>query len=200
MGAPEGVEREQGRTSKLDLGMPRHRKRRLVTRRRVKWAGLVATTCLALAMIESGAFWPSFYRSHKPPSVMWRADVVPGGVKFSKIWYWTSEPTINATTFAFDTRIAYEERTKGFMSGWWWTPDPYAWLPSYQTIGNKPEVSRYLVIPFWIPLVLVALPTAYLFWPIRKPKPGFCTNCRYDLRGLEGGVCPECGEALANEM
>ena len=27
----------------------------------------------------------------------------------------------------------------------------------------------------------------------RKPPPGFCQNCGYNLRGNISGVCPECG-------
>lgn len=26
-----------------------------------------------------------------------------------------------------------------------------------------------------------------------RPAPGYCRNCRYDMRGLDGGRCPECG-------
>ena len=31
------------------------------------------------------------------------------------------------------------------------------------------------------------------FWPRRRPKPGCCSSCGYDLTGNVSGRCPECG-------
>ena len=56
--------------------------------------------------------------------------------------------------------------------------------------------SRYIFIPIWPFLLLIAAPTAWLWRTDRRAKPWQCTKCRYDLRGLEGGVCPECGHKL----
>ncbi|MCH9058387.1 MAG: hypothetical protein IIB55_07150 [Planctomycetes bacterium] len=44
--------------------------------------------------------------------------------------------------------------------------------------------------------MLLAIPTAYLWHTDRRAKPWQCAKCRYDLRGLDGGVCPECGHEL----
>jgi hypothetical protein len=46
-----------------------------------------------------------------------------------------------------------------------------------------------------IPLWFGFLPSIFLFWRGRgRAKPHECAKCRYDLRGLKGGmVCPECG-------
>ena len=37
-------------------------------------------------------------------------------------------------------------------------------------------------------------------WLKEDGKPPFpvCLNCGYDLRGLDGGVCPECGSCRRN--
>lgn len=58
-----------------------------------------------------------------------------------------------------------------------------------------------LEVPLWAPALLVAMPTAWLWWrdrPSRRRRlAGVCLKCGYDLRGLgEGRLCPECGDKL----
>jgi len=48
-------------------------------------------------------------------------------------------------------------------------------------------------IPLWIPFVLVAIPTLWLWVRDRRPPTGYCQNCGYNLTGNESGKCPECG-------
>lgn len=57
-----------------------------------------------------------------------------------------------------------------------------------------------LAAPMWFIVGSVAAPTALAWWVARKrPGPGCCRACGYDLRGLGAGVqagdvvCPECG-------
>ena len=49
------------------------------------------------------------------------------------------------------------------------------------------------VLPLWLPFVGLLLPTL-LLWrrDRRKPRPGFCPHCDYDLTGNTTGRCPEC--------
>ena len=55
-------------------------------------------------------------------------------------------------------------------------------------------VSGCLVVPLWIPLSLVVIPTAFLFWcDRRRVSARCCQACGYDLTGNTSGVCPECG-------
>ena len=52
------------------------------------------------------------------------------------------------------------------------------------------------VIPLWIPLILLAIPT-YILWRRDRRKPErCCRQCGYDLTGNESGVCPECGTKI----
>ena len=53
-------------------------------------------------------------------------------------------------------------------------------------------------IPIWIPFAAVSAPTV-AFWLLgrRRPKPGHCRRCAYNLTGNTSGICPECGEPTA---
>lgn len=52
-----------------------------------------------------------------------------------------------------------------------------------------------VIVPLWIPFLLLAAPSACLWWlDRRRIPPGHCLKCGYDLTGNVSGVCPECGE------
>ena len=74
----------------------------------------------------------------------------------------------------------------GFRTSWYW------WF----VVEGDPGNIFWLIVPLWVPLSLIATPTAYLWHTDRRAKPWQCPKCRYDLRGLDGGVCPECGHEL----
>lgn len=70
--------------------------------------------------------------------------------------------------------------------------------PRVDTINICVHVPEYdltvSTLPLWIPLLLTAIPTAWLWHRDRgRIRPGFCTHCGYDLTGNTSGVCPECG-------
>lgn len=56
---------------------------------------------------------------------------------------------------------------------------------------------RIIVVPLWIPFVALAIPTAFL-WRLdrRRPAPGECPNCNYNLTGNTTRICPECGQPV----
>lgn len=51
-----------------------------------------------------------------------------------------------------------------------------------------------LDLSFLFPLVMVAIPIAFLWHRDRRPPKGHCQKCGYNLTGNVSGVCPECGE------
>lgn len=56
----------------------------------------------------------------------------------------------------------------------------------------------YASLPFWLLLLVAAMPTALLFYlDRRKFLPGCCKQCGYDVRTMTSGRCPECGLAPA---
>ena len=66
---------------------------------------------------------------------------------------------------------------------------PYRRPEIWYTLGG----SKVFTLPLWIPLAIVAIPTAILWYRDRRPPPGRCQECGYDLTGNLSGVCPECG-------
>jgi hypothetical protein len=79
-----------------------------------------------------------------------------------------------------------------------------SWLPQHTFQLTDPDLSRrrrQVLLPIWIPLSLVALPTLYSFWHARKrKKPGLCQVCLYDLTGNVSGICPECGSPIPDAI
>jgi len=60
------------------------------------------------------------------------------------------------------------------------------------------DVVSFAFLPFWLVLLLTALPTAWLWHRDRRRiRPGCCIRCGYDLTGNTSGVCSECGEKIA---
>lgn len=67
-------------------------------------------------------------------------------------------------------------------------------LPSLEHDESKNYWEGYL--PLWLPFLMFAAPTAFLWYRDRRIPAGHCQACGYDLRGNVSGICPECGKQI----
>ncbi len=193
-------------------------KRRSRLLRFAKWGGVVVCVCLALASIAS--MWLTIvWNSGRPDATYPYFDRDPdGGVEFGlgRGLSWVRwRPAIPALELRESIRVEKGElpprpTMRGATparAGWTVRTHPFyfrGWpafrviLPmTYTTnISGKTTTRRWtqrVTLPLWLPLLLIAIPTAFLWWrEHRRPKPGHCP-CGYDLRGNVSGTCPECG-------
>ena len=80
---------------------------------------------------------------------------------------------------------------------WWSRRERGIRMPA----GLLPSASRSprtlnVVLPLWLPFVIVLIPSFIAWYRSRPPPPGHCQKCSYDLTGNESGVCPECGAEI----
>jgi hypothetical protein len=162
----------------------------IITRRRAKWTGLATTLILAAAMIASYRHqprhtWASPFSSHG-----WCAQVHPGVLDVVQV-------TDRDSWGVYDAILAFRKGEPLRLLRAGTSIHHTSWLPNYFTWNSSTFSIHIVSVPLWIPLVLCALPTMLLFYRDRKPKPGCCATCRYDLAGLKGDKCPECGTKIA---
>ena len=86
-------------------------------------------------------------------------------------------------------------RVGDLLIRWWPMIHTIRWWPTIDT--SPPAKFSVVTIPLWIPLVVVAIPTGFLWRrERRRTPPGHCPHCRYNLTGNVSGVCPECGRKV----
>lgn len=84
---------------------------------------------------------------------------------------------------AYDARKEMAGQRVGFSTG----------IARSWTSGGQLRRTRYFNIPLWILIVAMGVPTAWLWHRDRRPPPGHCQACGYDLTANVSGACPECG-------
>ncbi len=76
----------------------------------------------------------------------------------------------------------------------WVVPPP---TPSAPAAMARRITGFSLVLPIYLPLLLSVLGTGLCAFVLRRrPAPGHCSACGYDIRGLRER-CPECGSVIA---
>jgi hypothetical protein len=154
---------------------------RLITRRRVKWVGVAL--CLLVLGVYVNSNWYAVAVSKSGTQTTAQARINFGRLTYE--WVKTTEPGFTPRAYFHYGRQFGSGIVLGFEGHWHRKP-------------NGPIESALLItIPLWLPLLLIAAPTAWLWRTDRRAKPWQCANCRYDLRGLasqsQPTTCPECG-------
>lgn len=88
--------------------------------------------------------------------------------------------------------------------------EQHRWLPE---IGRKsamwpaydgpqlPYTSTSLVLPLWLPAVLLSAAAGLFAYRSRtRLQAGCCRRCSYNLTGNTSGICPECGTPVPDEI
>ena len=178
-------------------------RRRARVRRVFKWVG--AGLCVLI-----GGIWIS--------SAWWFARIGPTA-KFKQRWF-NGEPIPNnceavhlgaGRIGAIWVRRSEREQFANRVNGpewpekpaelpWLWVksiPDPPMLRLDALWMNDPASSQKKLILPCWIPFVVLAIPTALLWHRDRRAHPpGHCQTCGYHLTGNVSGRCPECGKAV----
>lgn len=160
--------------------------RRLLARRRLKWAGLGLSILLGVGCLVSGKYVAKGGLTLNTGGVdSVSISITRGGAVF-EIGQSLREPGYDKLVWlGWRAHESFRLNTK-----------PKAWV--LNSSGALPSYG-YLSIPLWVPFLLVFPWTALAWWKERVPPPGRCRKCRYDLAGLESTICPECGTSALSE-
>lgn len=98
---------------------------------------------------------------------------------------------VSPGTTRADVRTTYEIRR---------VDPPFVWAPRWNSrvVAEGPPGTREysFLLPLWIPLLLLAIPTVYWWRRGSLMPPGHCRKCGYNLSGNVSGRCPECGAVV----
>ncbi len=156
--------------------------RRRLIRRVIKWVGLVFCVLIVVAWAVSLRWCVAYAGIDRGASVEYGFAVVI--YPFTKPIVPTRWQVWGATPRA---------RKDG---NWGLTTEGVFRVPALG-LGQGPGKNVFILLPLWIPLIVLAIPTAFLFYRDRRRiPPGHCQKCGYNLTGNVSGVCPECGKAI----
>ena len=160
-----------------------------------KWVGTFAAAALAVVWVLSLPYSIEYSGQHRGVSKarlqFGRLEVVVRPTDPSGLGLWI-EPGWYFEHVGWDTYWSvFGARSDGWGAVW----------PTVSRGYNFGEFDRTeFRIPLWLPFLLIALPTAFLWYRDRRRIPaGHCRRCGYDLTKNESGRCPECGVVIESQ-
>ena len=174
---------------------------RLITRRRHKWTGLVLCVLL-LGVYVASAWYQAWWVIVKP-----NQEVFIRGGHGALLFEWIDFDALPSSLPFRDEWFFFRQVHSPWIELWprWvmqgtGSPPVSPGLRSMLRRRGTPAFTwSYATLPLWFPLLLIAAPTALLWYTDRRAKPWQCAKCRYDLRGITATVCPECGTPTGPE-
>jgi hypothetical protein len=150
-----------------------------------KWTGTIACVFIAVTWATTRYCGASIIR--KSAAYSHFVALSHGAFTFSKIPSLSNQPTGLEFTFS----SSFDRNPQGPHL----RPVLWLWRPSLVRYAARGGYSGQfgLCIPLWIPFLVLAAPTAWLWYRDRRHPPGCCVRCVYDLSGIDSGICPECG-------
>ncbi len=155
------------------------------------WASTLAIIALTVASMFTGFWIEIAYEYADDAQTMSRASIE---INETRIWVdyhprqrqpWRDLPDpgfrVSATSIDYSSAV---------IDSHWWTGIQRWWG------GSITGTSRGWSVPLVYPAVLMLGWSLLLVWIRRKQwhRVGRCSDCGYSLEGLNGKVCPECGE------
>ncbi len=125
--------------------------------------------------------------------VLWVASCVGvREVSFQRSWVVCSRGRVlfMLHTDRYPAEPGFETWLQHNTAGFHRVPLAYSFFVDPHSAGGL----RVVIFPLWMPLLVLAVPTAVLWWRDRRRiQPGHCPKCGYNLTGNLSGRCPECG-------
>lgn len=156
-------------------------------RRRLARIGMWAAgaVCVAAAALLARGLW-------RPGTVGMGGLAV--GVRSGQIEGAWSSGRVSRQPIAWGVQTERGSASVLAPTGLWWRPRAEVVDLGMTRPDGSPELLAVAMCPLWPVAVLGGGVAGMLWWRTRRVvMPGHCAGCGYDLRGLGGGRCPECG-------
>ena len=162
-------------------------RRRFRIRRIAKWTGLVLCALVLVAWAVSSLGYVFGYRGGGVSLGSWFGSVFFGHAEHD-------DTTSGRFVWRRFTPVGELPVRDRLFSHWW--PRWEIQETLHPRTPYEPRLANTVWVPLWILFVVLAVPTVLLWRSDRKPPPGRCQRCGYNLTGNTSGICPECGERV----
>lgn len=168
---------------------------RLVVRKAARGLGLLSLVCLAMSyLVEMNLPF------RVPQDAARCLHVYAGALRYDECHLFGREDEAAKGFRDAFYRIAHDSMRVRvgfcFMQDIQWRPSISRQLTNVDSsqFGALTLSSTTVLLPLWLPTLLILMVSALLWRAGRSPEPALsCRSCGYNLTGNVSGVCPECG-------